>query len=82
MMLSQAMYLFGIHLMAVQYPKRIHRSSKMLIALFVKFRFVAHQLKDHLRLSQSIQMLHVANQYGITYGSAQLVTMATFAKVP
>lgn len=82
MVCCQVAYIFGIHLIAVEYPKRIHRPGKLLNQIYMKHgTWKESQFRQHLALSQAIQMLHVHNQYGITYGPAHLVTMATFGKV-
>ena len=76
------MYLFFMHLIAVGYPQRIHRSAKLLLQVSMRITtFTVPHLKYQTRLALSIEKLHTRNRYGITYGKLQLVTMATFVKV-
>ena len=77
---GQMMYIFGLHLMAIQLPKKIHQSAKPLLSLYCQCTF-AKSLFQNIRLANIIQMLHCKNQYGFQYSGAQLVTMGTFVKV-
>lgn len=93
---AQMLYIFGIHLVAVQYPSRLHRAGKLLQQVNVRFfppnmmkrmidggdrSGVANEIRIRLKLAQTFELIHNQRRYGITYGPAQLVTMATFAKV-
>jgi len=79
--ISQMLYVFGVHLLAVQYPKRIHRASKLLFKMNSRIHFGSSRCREHVKLLNALQILHTKKCYGITYGSAQLVNMATFTKV-
>lgn len=83
MMLAQVSYIFGIHILAVQYPTRIHASAVLLGRLYIRLNVTGKMdsLLGQLKLSNAFQALLTKKRYGITYGKGrQLVTMATFAK--
>ena len=70
-----------MHIIAVGYPQRIHRSAKLLIKIYIRTKFIKSTLKEQIRLARSIDMLHTRNRFGISYGKLQLITMASFVKV-
>lgn len=82
---SQMTYLFGVHQLAVHYPSRCHRVSKLLLKINARMHFSSDQCKEHLKLANTIQMLHTRHCYGINYSyghsKAHLVNMNTFVKV-
>ncbi|KAJ6221500.1 hypothetical protein RDWZM_000045 [Blomia tropicalis] len=78
--IAQMTYIFGIHLLVVQYPKRIHLSSKILIAINSRMITSSIRIQERIRLTNDIMAINVTNRYGITYGTTQLVTAGTFLK--
>lgn len=81
---AQIIYIFGIHLLVVQYPKRLHACARWLLALAARMKTTKGRrghLRERLKLCHAIQMLNVRRQYGVNYGKAgQLVTFAVFLK--
>lgn len=81
MIVAQVNYIFGLQLLSVQYPPRIHRSAAVLQKIYVRTANVGLSTRCKLKLANTIAMLNVKLRYGISYGPAQLVTMGTFVKV-
>ncbi|KAH9394158.1 hypothetical protein TYRP_021292 [Tyrophagus putrescentiae] len=92
-LLGQFAALFGNHLMAALYPKRIHQAREPLTRL--SFRLQSERsgedrnsssensfhLGTRLKLANYIAKLSTDNQYGISFLQSSLVTLATFFKL-
>lgn len=81
MIIAQVSYIFGLQLISVQYPPRIHRSAALLQKVYIRSADVGLSSRCKLKLANAVAMLNVKMRYGISYGPAQLVTMGTFVKV-
>lgn len=81
MILAQLSYIFGMHLIAMQYGPKLHRSAVLLRKVYMRSTNGALSVMGQVKAANTIAMLHVKNRYGITYGPAQIVTMGTFFKV-
>ncbi len=93
-LLGQFAALFGNHLMAALYPKRIHQAREPLTRLSFRLQNVERSGEDRnsssensfhlgtrLKLANYIAKLSTDNQYGISFLQSSLVTLATFFKV-
>ncbi|KAH9390392.1 hypothetical protein TYRP_023096 [Tyrophagus putrescentiae] len=81
MIFGQVTSIFGLHLVAVQYPVRIHQAGKLLNDIYVRLLLRRFKARELLRCSHQMEVLNVRlkeRRYGITYGPAHLVTMSTF----
>lgn len=84
MIFGQVTSIFGLHLVAVQYPVRIHQAGKLLNDIYVRLLLRRFKARELLRCSHQMEVLNVRlkeRRYGITYGPAHLVTMSTFVTV-
>lgn len=79
--LYEFLFLFGLHLVAVNYSKHIHRTGKTLLSVNVRLNSNYLSIRERLRLSSHISTRHTRQQYGITYGTLGLITFTTFFKV-
>lgn len=79
--LYQFTYIIGLHLLAMNYSKEIHRSSKLLLNTNVLLVQNSLDRRNRILISLYIFKIHVKLKYGITYGSICLVTFATFLRV-
>ena len=95
-LLGQFAALFGNHLMAALYPKRIHQAREPLTRLSFRLQsgrsfgedrnsaqnsVESFHLGTRLKLANYIAKLSTDNQYGISFLQSSLVTLATFFKV-
>lgn len=81
LVIYQAYFIFGLHLMAVSYPRRIHKPSKYLLSLAATAKTNRLNFRTRLQLSHFIFRLHTKNRHTISYGPAGPVSYRTFFKV-
>lgn len=84
MIFGQVTSIFGLHLLAVQYPQRIHKAGKLLNDIYVRLLGKQFNFRALIQCSHHLAILNVRlkeQRYGINYGPAHLVTMSTFSKV-
>lgn len=80
---GQLTCIFGMHLVAAIFSKKIHSPFKRIMSLNILIKICP--LRARIHLANSIQTFHVQKKrYGVTYGSGKysfgLVTMMSFTK--
>ena len=73
--------IFGMHLLAMNYPRSIHQSGKCLSSLNTMMDKCISNLPTRLKLFHYTFKIHTINQYKLSYGSIGQVSLATFFKV-
>ena len=77
----QLVAILGLHLIAINYSKQIHSTSKILMKVNVCPQYNTMSTTSKLKLCNYIYKIHTKSRYGITYGAIRLVTFATFFRV-
>lgn len=77
----QIIFIFILHLNALNYSRKIHASSKLLHSISTRIKLNNCFVKEKLDLSNYFVKIHTDTKYGITYGPMSLVTFKTFSRV-